>query len=167
MPTGKREPAKRGTCDPTRLYLDSAATYHSMFAVRDLKNVRNEGKTLRGNCNAGVKVCTHVGDLGIFKMWLNEDGIANILSIPRLKKDGFRVTSDTLGEWIVHSPRGEQLVFKRDTGSLKNMPYINVGDIVEAFAHANIEAGHDIDLPQYVCEVVPEECQSCRNNPAG
>ena len=48
----------------------------------------------------------------------------------------------------MHSPRGEQLVFKRDTGSLKNMPYINVGDVVEAFAHANIKAGHDIEAIQ-------------------
>ena len=48
----------------------------------------------------------------------------------------------------MHSPRGKQLVFKRDTGSLKNMPYIDVGDIVEAFAHANIEAGHDIEAIQ-------------------
>ena len=56
--------------------------------------------------------------------------------------------SDTLGEWIVHSPRGEQLVFKRDTGLLKNMPYIDVDDVVDAFAHANIEAGHNIEAIQ-------------------
>ena len=55
-------------------------------------------KNLQGNCNAGVKVCTQVGDLGMFKMWLNEGGIANLLSIPQLGKDGFRVTSDTNGE---------------------------------------------------------------------
>ena len=78
-------------------------------------------------------------------MWINEGGIANLLLIPQLEKDGFRVTSDTHGEWIVHSPRGEKLTFKRDTGNLKNMPYIDVDDIttafaLEAFAHANIEA---------------------------
>ena len=53
-------------------------------------------------------------------MWINEGGIANFLSVPRLEKDGFRVTSDTHGEWIVYLPRGERLVFKRDTGNLKN-----------------------------------------------
>ena len=46
------------------------------------------------------------------------------------------------------SRRSEKLVFKRDTGSLKNMSYIDVGDIVEAFAHANIEVGHDIEAIQ-------------------
>ena len=110
--------------------------------------MREAGRTLRGNCNAGVKVCSKVGDLGIFEMWVNEGGIANLLSIPQLEKDGFRVTSDTKGEWIVYSPRGEKLVFKRDTGSLKNMPYIDVSDIVEAFAHTNIEADQDIKAIQ-------------------
>ena len=58
------------------------------------------------------------------------------------------MTSDTKGEWIVYSPRGEKLVFKRDTRNLKNMPFIELGDIVEAFAHANIEADQDIKAIQ-------------------
>ena len=98
MPSSERAPAKRGTCDPNKLYLDSAAKYHSVFAIWCLKNMRKAGRTLRGNCNAGVKVCSKVGDLGIFEMWVNERGIANLLSIPQLEKDGFRVTSDTKGE---------------------------------------------------------------------
>ena len=45
----------------------------------------------------------------------------------------------------MNSPRGEKLVYKRDSGNLKNMPYIDVADVTtafasEAFAHANIEA---------------------------
>ena len=116
-----------------------------MFITWYLKNVRNAGETIGGNCNAGVKRCDKVGDLGVFKMWINEGGIANLLLILQLEKDGFRVTSDTHGEWIVHSPRGEKLVFKRDYGDLKNMPYIDVDDVTTAFtsksfAHANIEA---------------------------
>ena len=65
--------------DPNKLYLDSVATYHSMFVKWYLKNARDAGKTLQGNCNAGVNVCSQVGDLAIFKMWLNEGGIANHL----------------------------------------------------------------------------------------
>ena len=58
------------------------------------------------------------------------------------------MTSGTHGEWIVYSLRGEKLVFKRDTGNLKNMPYIDVDDVtkafaLEAFAHANIEAAQE------------------------
>ena len=89
------------TICPNKLYLDSAATYYSMFVKWYLKNVRDAGRILRGNCNAGVRESSHVGDLGIFKMWLNEGGIANLLSIQQLEKDGFRVTTDTHGEWSV------------------------------------------------------------------
>ena len=84
-------------------------------------------------------------------MWINEGGIANLLSISQLEKDGFRITSDTHGEWIVHSPRDEKLVFKRDTGTLENMPYIDVRDTTESFANANIEAFQEKSL-QTVCK---------------
>ena len=33
MPSSERAPAKRGTCDPNKQYLNSAATYHSVFAI--------------------------------------------------------------------------------------------------------------------------------------
>ena len=112
MKTQSAPPAKRGTTDLKKLYLDSAATYHIMFITWYLRNVRNAGKTIRGHCNAGVKLCTKVGDLGVFKMWINEGGVANLLLIPQLEKDGFRMTSDTHGEWIVYSPRGEKIFFQ-------------------------------------------------------
>ena len=82
-PKKKRAPPKKiTTMDPNKLYLDSAATYHVMFFRWYLKNVRDAGRILRGNCNAGVRESLQVGDLGIFKMWLYEGGIANLLSIP-------------------------------------------------------------------------------------
>ena len=45
----------------------------------------------------------------------------------------------------MHSPGGEKIVFKRDIGNLKNMPYIDVHDVTKAFtsevfALANIVA---------------------------
>ena len=58
------------------------------------------------------------------------------------------MTSDTHGEWILYSPSGSKFVFKRDTGSLENIPYINVSDVTEAFAHVNVEAGQDIKAIQ-------------------
>ena len=50
-PTRKKRapPEKRTMMDPNKLYLDSAATYHSMFVKRYLKNVRDAGRILRGN----------------------------------------------------------------------------------------------------------------------
>ena len=73
-------------------------------------------------------------------MWINEGGIANLLFIPQLKKDSFRVTSDTHGEWAIYSPQGQKLEFKQDTGLAPNMPYIDVRDVTEAFDNANTEA---------------------------
>ena len=89
---------ERATTNPNKLYLDSADTYHSMFCTSLLENVCDAGKTIHGNCNACVKLSTKIGDLRVFKMWANEGGIANLLSIPQLRKDGFPVTSDTHGE---------------------------------------------------------------------
>ena len=72
-PTKKKHtPPKRKTLDIHKLYLDSAATYHSVFVKWYLKNIRDTGRVLRRNCNAGVRSCTQVGDLGIFEMWINE-----------------------------------------------------------------------------------------------
>ena len=61
-------------------------------------------------------------DLGMFKMWINEEGIGKLLSIPQLEKDGFRVTTDTYGEWVIYSPQGKKLQFKQDTGLPENIP---------------------------------------------
>ena len=76
----------------------------------------------------------------MFEMWVNESGIANLLSIPQLEKDGFRVTSDTHRKWVVYTPQGEKIEFKHDTGLCKNMPYIDVRQFSKGFANANIKA---------------------------
>ena len=49
-------------------------------------------------------------------MWLNKKGITNRLLIPKLEGYRYRVTYDTIGGWIVQTPEGNPLVFKRDTG---------------------------------------------------
>ena len=48
-------------------------------------------------------------------MWLNKQGIVDLLSIPQLEEDGFRILYDTLKEWVLHTPPGERIVFE-DTG---------------------------------------------------
>ena len=125
-PTMKgRPPPKRKTLDANKLYLDSAATHHSMFCKRYLTNIRQAGKILRRNCNAGAISSTPKGDLGMFEMWVNESRIANLLSIPQLEKDGFRVVTDTLGEWVVYTPQGEKIVFMKDTSLCNKMLYLH------------------------------------------
>ena len=63
-------------------------------------------KVLCGNCNAGVTSTSTKGELGMFDMWVNDNGIANLISVPQLEKDGFHATTDTLAEWLVYTPQG-------------------------------------------------------------
>ena len=100
------------TMDENKLYLDSTDTYHYMFRRWNLNNIRQVDRVLRGNCNAGVTTTSTKGHLCVFDMWLNESGIANLLSIPQLEADGFRVTCDTDTNWVVYTPQGHKIVFQ-------------------------------------------------------
>ena len=91
-----------------------------------MTNIRETGKVLKGRCNAGTTSTSKQGDLGSLKMWINGTGIANIISIPVLEKNGFRVSYDTNAEWVVHYPEGQEIIFKRDTGICDIMPYIDL-----------------------------------------
>ena len=55
MPSSERATTKRGTCDPNKLYLDSAATYHSIFAIWYLKNVHGAGEPFKAIATQGLK----------------------------------------------------------------------------------------------------------------
>ena len=126
------KPAKRFTLDPHKLYLDSCATYHSAF-VRDMLNdVKTVGMVLQGNCNAGVSTSKEKGAYGLWSFWLNEKGIANLLSIPQLEKDGYTIDYNTKRNWVVTTPTGKCLLFKSDTGLCAGMPYLDIRENHEA-----------------------------------
>ena len=99
-----------------------------------LDNVHEVDTILKGNCNAGVTTSNEKGWFGTFKMWINKKGIANLLSIPQLEDDGFRIIYDTLKEWVLITPEGKTIVFQRDTGLCNRMPYIDMREHKEAFA---------------------------------
>ena len=67
--------------------------------------------TMHGNCNAGETKITKRGYFGEMRVWLNENGIANILSIPQLEKDGYTVSTSTKGQWKVYTPEGKIILF--------------------------------------------------------
>ena len=68
-------------------------------------------------------------------MWLNENGIDNLISIPNLEVDGYVVRTGTKGEWQVVTPEGETVPFKRDKGMCRDAIYRP--PIVQAGACAN------------------------------
>ena len=43
-----------------------------------------------------------------------------------LEAAGYIVTSHTKKDWVVFTPKGKKIVFKRDTGITKGMPYIDL-----------------------------------------
>ena len=53
-----------------KLYLDSCATYYSVFVAFLLDNVTGVDTILRQNCNSGVTISTQKGCFGLFHMWL-------------------------------------------------------------------------------------------------
>ena len=59
-------------------------------------------------------------------MWLNRNGIGNLLSIPQLEEDGYIVDYNTKWDWVVTTPQGKKIVFKRDTCLCARMPYIDL-----------------------------------------
>ena len=87
---------------------------------------------LQGNCNAGVSTSNEKGFYGLWNFWLNEQGIANLLYIPQLEKDGYTIDYNTKRDWVVTTPEGKCLLFKKETGMCEGMPYLDVRDNHEA-----------------------------------
>ena len=48
-----------------------------------------------------------------------------------LEEAGYKVSTHTDREWIVTTSKGDDIVFKRDTGVCKGMPYIDLRDHAE------------------------------------
>ncbi len=74
-----------------RVYMDICAIYHSVSVEWILDNIHEVDTYLTGLCNAGLLTCKENGYLGLFEIWLNCDGIANLLSIPQLKEDVYGI----------------------------------------------------------------------------
>ena len=79
-----------------------------------------------GNCNAGTVLLRQKGWYKNVQVWLNEQGIVSLLSIPMLEDVGYKVSTHTDHDWTVTIMRGEVIVFKQDTGICKGMPNIDL-----------------------------------------
>ena len=109
-----------------KLYLDSCATYHSTFVNWCLENLHDVSVHLTGHSNGGTTTFNKKGYYGLFKMWLNKNGIANLLSIPQLEQDGLVIGYNTKRNWTVTTPQGKEIVFRKDIGLCEGMPYIDM-----------------------------------------
>ena len=117
---------KRVRCGAFKLFLDSCATNHSMCNLAVLERIHTTKYFLRQNCNAGSKLTNRQGYWNGIPFWVNETGIANLLSLPKLEKCGWVIKYETGGKWVATSPEGQVLVFKKDAGLCDGMPYLDM-----------------------------------------
>ena len=67
-------------------------------------------------------------------MWLVRNKIANILCLPQLESEGYRVTYDSVIDWVIHLPDGTpmthstKLVLKRGRGLCAGFLYLDMAD---------------------------------------
>ena len=108
--TNPRVIATRNTLDPHRLYLNSTSSFHQVFTEEHLDNLRLAGATLRATCNTGANFATKKGWYrDLFDLWLVCNCTPNLLSLPQLEADGFKLSYHTGGNWIVTTPQGEDI----------------------------------------------------------
>ena len=94
----------RYTLDWWKCYLDSCASYHTFFVREFLRHVQDSSTTMNGSCNAGSVMLREKGWYKNFQVWLNENGIVNLLSIPMLEEAGYKVSTHTDRDWEVTTP---------------------------------------------------------------
>ena len=148
----------RKTLNPKYLYLDSTSSFHQVVADIFLSEVKKVTLPLRASCNAGTSRADEKGWYAdLFHMWLMRNGIANLLSLPQLERDGFRVTYDTLKEWVIICPDGPQgtheggteLILQRDTGLCDRFPYLDMESLKTRY-RGNKKAQDAVALVQTV-----------------
>ena len=89
-----------------------------------MTNIRKHSSTMKIHCNAGVTSTNLIGDLrGYGTVWYHPNGIANILSLARVKEHGYRVTFDSSdgNAFHLHKDDGNVRVF---TQSRKGLYYL-------------------------------------------
>ena len=80
---------------------------------------------MHGHCNAGITIASQEGWYDAWKMYLNQQGIRKLLSIPWLERDGYSIVCDAFKEWFVCALDGTKVKFQRDTGLCDRMLYLD------------------------------------------
>ena len=102
------------------ILLDNQSTVDVFYNKNLLRNIRKAKKPMEIHCNAGVTSTDLIGDLpGYGEVWYDPNGIANILSLARVK-DKYRVTFDSgaKNKFIVHKEDGTTRCFEESRRGL-------------------------------------------------
>lgn len=132
---------KRVSCGCNKLFLDSCATQNTMFAIEFLVRLHTTMVYLRQNCNAGSNVTNKCGYFLDLLFYINKKGIANLLSVPWLKANGWKIHMETGKPVRALSPDGMLLTFKRDSGMTGGMPYIDMDNLQDHVSYVTPRDG--------------------------
>ena len=75
--------------------MDRCYTYNEIMEETYTNKIHQAKSALYGECNAGVSVTKKKGKMGTMDTCIKPEGIANIISIIRLEKDGYCITYNT------------------------------------------------------------------------
>ena len=109
-----------GHLPPEWILLDNQSTVDVFTNRRLLKNIRRAKTNMFIHCTAGVAKTNLIGDLpGYGTVWYHPNGIANILSLSKVKEK-HRVTFDSNqgNQFIVHRKDGTQRIFQQSPRGL-------------------------------------------------
>ena len=110
------------------LLLDNQSTVHVICNRSMLANVRKIDKSMYIHCNAGVASTNLVGELnGVGVVWYHPEGIANIISLSRIKRTN-RVTFDSHGDNIFKMYNREGTTFRPFRESDRGLYYSDLRD---------------------------------------
>jgi hypothetical protein len=112
---------QNGPVSSSWILLDNQSTVDVFHNGNLLENIRPADGHMDIHCNAGVTSTNLVGDLpGYGEVWYHPGGIANILSLSRVKNRGHRVIYDSHdgNEFRVSRKNGTTRVFKESSRGL-------------------------------------------------
>ena len=124
------------TIPSTWLLLDNQSTIDVFCNGALLSNIKQSGRSMSIHCNAGVKTTDQTGCFpGYGEVWYHPTGIANILSLSRVRQNGFSVSyDDQRNVFIIKKPNGGSHEF---TQSEKGLYYLDTADQKHASVFVN------------------------------